>query len=46
MGQSFPPLLLPDDKAVLTTVNQNKDAVGYIDEKHIDNRVHILYRLD
>lgn len=46
-GQTSPPLILPDDNAVLSMVNENKDAIGYIDRKNINNNnVRILLILN
>ncbi|MEI6706375.1 MAG: hypothetical protein WCK96_04465 [Methylococcales bacterium] len=45
-GQVSPPTLLTDDNAVLTIVNENRDAIGYIDRKNLDNRVRILLILN
>ena len=45
-GQTTPPSILPNDKAVLTTVSENKDTIGYIDSKSVDNSVRILLRLN
>jgi ABC-type phosphate transport system substrate-binding protein len=41
-GQTSPPMILADDNAVLTIVNENRDAIGYIDKKNVDSRVRIL----
>lgn len=40
------PTLLTDDAAVLVAVNKNKDAIGYIDRKNINNRVRVLLILN
>ncbi len=46
-GQTSPPMILPDDNAVLSMVNENKDAIGYIDRKNINNNnVRILLILN
>jgi ABC-type phosphate transport system substrate-binding protein len=45
-GQASPPIILPDDIAVLTAVNENKDAIGYIDKKNVNNKVRILLILN
>jgi ABC-type phosphate transport system substrate-binding protein len=42
-GQASPPIVLPDDQAVLSTVSKNKDAIGYIDKKHLNDSVRVLY---
>lgn len=44
-GQSAPPIILPDDNAVLKTVNDNKDAIGYIDSKNVNDSVRVLLTL-
>lgn len=41
-----PPLILPNDNAVLSIVNENKDAIGYIDKKNLDNSVRVLLILN
>ncbi|MCX7067022.1 MAG: hypothetical protein NTW85_04955 [Methylococcales bacterium] len=45
-GQASPPTIVADDNAVITIVNENKDAVGYIDRKNLDHRVRILLILN
>ena len=45
-GQATPPIVLPDDKAILLTVSKNKDAIGYIDKKYLNNTVRVLYLLN
>jgi ABC-type phosphate transport system substrate-binding protein len=45
-GQASPPMVLPSDKAVLAIVNENKDAIGYIDRKSVDSSVRILLILN
>jgi hypothetical protein len=44
--QTSPPLILPNDHAVLSTVRENRDAIGYIDKKNLDNSVHVLLVLN
>ncbi|BBL74932.1 hypothetical protein [Methylomagnum ishizawai] len=44
-GQSSPPPQLPDDAAVLRTVRENQDALGYIDAAHVDATVRVLLML-
>jgi hypothetical protein len=45
-GQASPPMILPNDNAVLTIVNENKDAIGYINRKNLDNSVRVLLILN
>jgi ABC-type phosphate transport system substrate-binding protein len=45
-GQASPPMILNDDNAVISIINENKDAIGYIDKKHVDSRVRILLNLN
>lgn len=45
-GQASPPVILADDDAVISIINENKDAIGYIDKKHVDSRVRILLILN
>jgi ABC-type phosphate transport system substrate-binding protein len=45
-GQASPPMILNDDNAVINIINENKDAIGYIDKKHVDSRVRILLILN
>jgi ABC-type phosphate transport system substrate-binding protein len=45
-GQASPPIVLPDDQAVLSAVSKNKDAIGYIDKKHLNDSVRVLYLLN
>ena len=44
-GQTSPPVVLPNDQAVLLEVSKNKDAIGYIDKQHLNNSVRALYIL-
>jgi hypothetical protein len=45
-GQVSPPMIFADDNAVLSVVNENKDAIGYIDSKNINKSVRVLLRLN
>jgi ABC-type phosphate transport system substrate-binding protein len=45
-GQATPPTLLSDDNAVLKMVKDNKDAIGYVDSKSVNNSVRVLLVLD
>jgi len=40
------PQLLSDNEAVLMAVNNDTDAIGYIDRKYVNNRVRILLILN
>jgi ABC-type phosphate transport system substrate-binding protein len=42
-GQNSPPKLLADDEAVLKTINENPNAIGYMNKKNINNTVRILF---
>lgn len=42
-GQGSPPLQVPSPEEVIRMVSSNKGAVGYIDRKHLDKRVKLLY---
>ncbi|MDD1605463.1 MAG: hypothetical protein LUP96_02005 [Methylococcaceae bacterium] len=44
-GLNFLPLL-SDDKEVLTIINSNKNTIGYIDKKNVNNRVRVLLILN
>jgi ABC-type phosphate transport system substrate-binding protein len=37
---------LPDDQAVLSAVSNNKDTIGYIDKKYLNDNVRVLYLLN
>jgi hypothetical protein len=40
-------MILADDNAVLAIVNENIDAIGYIDKKHVDSsKVRILLTMN
>lgn len=42
-GQASPPMKLPDTKAVIKVITDNKGAIGYIDPQRVDeNTVKIL----
>jgi ABC-type phosphate transport system substrate-binding protein len=45
-GQASPPMVLPSDKSVLAIINENKDAIGYVDRKSVDSSVRILLILN
>lgn len=40
------PTLLPDDTAVLANINKDKDTIGYIDKKNVNNHVRVLLILN
>jgi len=44
-GQASPPLQLPNDAAVLSTVRDNEGAIGYIDRASVDGSVRVLLLL-
>jgi ABC-type phosphate transport system substrate-binding protein len=44
-GQASPPLQVPDDSAVLKTVQENEGAIGYVDKAQADKTVHVLLLL-
>ena len=35
-GQASPPMKLPDSQAVVNVVTENKGAIGYVDQKQVD----------
>jgi ABC-type phosphate transport system substrate-binding protein len=41
-GQASPPRPLPDDAAVLETVRENENAIGYVDPAHVDKTVRVI----
>lgn len=45
-GQISPPMEFPDDNSVLSIVNDNRDAIGYIDSRNVNNSVRVLLRLN
>ena len=46
-GQASPPMQLPDEAAVLKTVEDNKGAIAYVDSKTVNpKRVRILLHLN
>lgn len=45
-GQISQPIEYPDDNSVLSVINENRDAIGYIDSRHINNSVRVLLRLN
>lgn len=45
-GKASPPMLSPDDNAVLEMVNKYRDAIGYINSKNVNNSVRVLLRLN
>jgi ABC-type phosphate transport system substrate-binding protein len=42
-GQNSPPNLLADDNAVLKTISENPNAIGYIDKKNVNHSVRIIF---
>ena len=45
-GQASPPIMLPDEKTVISTVRENKSAIGYIESNHVDTtKVRVLFIL-
>ena len=42
-GQASPPLMVPDDEAVLRTVRSNEGAIGYIDASYVDDSVRVIF---
>jgi hypothetical protein len=45
-GQSAPPLVLPDDNAVIKAVSENEGAIGYIKKANVNKKVHVLFILN
>ena len=45
-GQISPPMEFPDDNSVLSIVNDNRDAIDYIDSRTVNNSVRVLLRLN
>ncbi len=42
-GQTLPPSRLPDDQSIIKMVQENKDAIAYIDKENADKKmIHIL----
>jgi ABC-type phosphate transport system substrate-binding protein len=41
-GQASPPMILPDDQAVIKVVTENAGAMGYINKSSLSKNVHVL----
>lgn len=42
-GQASPPIKLPDSRAIIKVVTDNKGAIGYIDATHVkENKLRVL----
>jgi ABC-type phosphate transport system substrate-binding protein len=44
-GQASPPMILPDDQAVIKAVSENEGAIGYVNKASLNKQVHVLLNL-
>ena len=45
-GRASPPRIMPDAKATIRVVRENRDAIAYIEKKYVDDTVKVVYSFD
>ena len=45
-GRASPPRLVEDNKAMLKTVRENPAAIGYLEQKYLNEHVTVVYTLE
>ena len=45
-GQATPPRIMPDSTAIVMTVSQNPNAIGFIDVADVNSTVKVLFKLE